>query len=81
MSDVIGKHGGIEIKVYDVCQVSDDGGQTWPDYATIRDATDLYYASLLVEGGGGFNGHRKAMYRIARGSFNCIVPSGTKAGN
>lgn len=73
MEAVVGKIGDVEIRKYDVAQVSDDDGVTWLDFATIRDAEDVYYAGRLVKEGGGFNGHRVAKYRVIRSWDNILV--------
>jgi hypothetical protein len=73
MEEVIGKIGDVEIHKYDVVEVSDDGGKTWLDFATIKDSSDVYYAGRIVREGGGFGGHRRAKYRIKRSWDHILV--------
>lgn len=67
-------------QVYDVCQVSDDQGKTWLDYATIKDASDAWYAVALCTDSN-FNtlSGSKRVFRIIQGTRNVTTgaPYGT----
>lgn len=63
--NAIGQINGQMVKVYDVLQVSDDGGFEWLDFSTIREPEEARIAGrMVVNRGGGVNGHRTADYRI-----------------
>jgi hypothetical protein len=52
-------------ELYDVCQVSYDGGNSWLDFATIKDASDASYAVQAVDGTHREFNNRNPHYRTA----------------
>lgn len=60
---ILGNIFGRDIEKYDVVEISDDGGKTWQDYASITCPEDVKYVRKIIASQGD---HWPAKYRIRR---------------
>jgi hypothetical protein len=63
----------VELKAYDVIQVSRDGGKTWLDFSTLRTEEEFELARRYVEGRGPLAGLGD-VFRVRRSGNVIVLP-------